>query len=168
MLDPEQYFITNKETENSRDWKTVYFHIIILHHSLYFHRLHFSLWRWAHFVQILQTQVGKNQRKLKLFVEYFIKKEKTRTLDQKDVYLRARSTSVWKSNYSLISILFGSTKEINMASHFFGGGITYQYYLQYGESFFIRKIKFLARSNSRRHQQTHLMFFRSKVLDITW
>ena len=122
MLDPEQYFITNKETENSRDWKTVYSHIIILHHSLYFHRLHFSLSRWAHFVQILQTQVGKNQRKLKLFVEYFIKKEKTRTLDQKDVYLRARSTSVWKSNYILISILFDSTKEINMASHFFWRG----------------------------------------------
>ena len=86
-----------------------------------------------------------------VFVEYFIKKEKTRTLDQKDVYLRARSTSVWKPNYILISILFDSTKEINMASHFFGGGITYQYYLQYGESFFIRKIKFLARSNSRRY-----------------
>ena len=102
-----------------------------------------------------------------VFVEYFIKKEKTRTLDQKDVYLRARSTSVWKPNYILISILFDSTKEINMASHFFGGGIIYQYYLKYGESFFIRKIKFLARSNSRRHQQTHLMFFRSKVLDIT-
>ena len=102
-----------------------------------------------------------------VFVEYFIKKEKTRTLDQKDVYLRARSTSVWKSNYILISILFDSTKEINMASHFFGGGIIYQYYLKYGESFFIRKIKFLARSNSRRHQQTYLMFFRSNVLDIT-
>ena len=102
-----------------------------------------------------------------VFVEYFIKKGKTRTLDQKDVYLRARSTSVWKPNYILISILFDSTKEINMASHFFGGGIIYQYYLKYGESFFIRKIKFLARSNSRRHQQTHLMFFRSKVLDIT-
>ena len=102
-----------------------------------------------------------------VFVEYFIKKEKTRTLDQKDVYLRARSTSVWKSNYILISILFDSTKEINMASHFFGGGIIYQYYLKYGESFFIRKIKFLARSNSRRHQQTHLMFFRSNVPDIT-
>ena len=102
-----------------------------------------------------------------VFVEYFIKKEKTRTLDQKDVYLRARSTSVWKSNYILISILFDSTKEINMASHFFGGGIIYQYYLKYGESFFIREIKFLARSNSRRYQQTHLMFFRSNVLDIT-
>ena len=102
-----------------------------------------------------------------VFVEYFIKKEKTRTLDQKDVYLRARSTSVWKPNYILISILFDSTKEINMASHFFGGGIIYQYYLKYGESFFIRKIKFLARFNSRRYQQTHLMFFRSNVLDIT-
>ena len=102
-----------------------------------------------------------------VFVEYFIKKGKTRTLDQKDVYLRARSTSVWKPNYILISILFDSTKEINMASHFFGGGIIYQYYLKYGESFFIRKIKFLARSNSRRYQQTHLMFFRSNVLDIT-
>ena len=51
-------------------------------HYLYFHRLYFSHSGWAYFVQMLETQVGKNQRKLKLnnFVEYFIKKEKTRTL----------------------------------------------------------------------------------------
>ena len=84
-------------------------------HSLHFHKLYFSHSIWAHFVHDLETQVGENQRKLKLniCVECFIKKEKKQEpskLDQKDVYLKAWSYSVRKSNYVLISVVFGKYK----------------------------------------------------------